>query len=643
MPNLGFRQTLFVASGLLCTMMVYMAGGAGFLPERRFRSQGDLEMTAVTVQPSSQCPVCPDTSGAEAAHSAGEGPASPLAICQDKVMELEAVTSQGGRGMCQPGGSTASEDRVTPKPASPSSLSSSSPSQQAPVHIQAPRYEPLLDTWLFPVLPDGVRRKYHEPESWKIAWNMTWKGHEGIYMPKKYGSRFNSLAFVSYVHDTRLNVHRLYYRCNGHAADKICFAVSTDGGLTFTSPEDNMVRVPKDNAKFNNIVVTYDQNPATPLAERYKLLAGHQNILAWISGDGVDWIRYPKPIRGVGDDTRSYSTCSRAYYDGPSSLIWNKRKARYDLFFRTNLPGKSCNRWVGKTHRQQWGTGPSWATHRRIIRGGAPALWEESMYNAYPVEVPGNSELLLIMTMRARRSALVGRNNYASDFSLLATRDPELVAWETIDTGSLFLTTPFDSTQNGRSGVRRTWPVAGGLVQHVDGIGRRMWSLLVQNIACFRDIWDKTRGFKCDDHPYRGAVFRAEYVAGRIASIGTDLDFPLTRVSSGAPLVTTRPFTTDAKVIAINCATSAFGFVAYALVRASDGKEIKGYGLADSRLLFGSVLEYPLLWGKSSELPASIKTEPVHLVLSLSKAEVFSINFSNTSHTGRPREEPHYT
>jgi hypothetical protein len=553
--------------------------------------------------------------------------------CRDQIHEYEEQFAEGGRGIC--------DGTAATKAASSLSSQTSSTASLAAVHIAAPTYEPMLDSWLFPNIPDGVDRRYHEPENWRIAWNMTWTGHEGLFMPKKYGAKFNTINHPSYVHDPIKNIHRLYYRCGGTGMDKVCFAESSDGGLTFHSGRNNIVTVPKDNPKYFNPIVSINANPSAPPAHKYLLLAGHQNVLSWSSPDGKSWTRDPGgAVTTVADEKKSHPTCMRAYYDGPSTAIWDEGKQRYVIFFRTNRAGPSCTRWVAVAYSKTWPSS-DWGQHHSI-KLNSGELWEESLYAGYPLRVPGNARLRLLLSMRARRSAVVGNRHYAADMTLLASRDPDFVAWSRVSSGPLFSEIPSDTFQNGRITVYRTWPVAGGFVRHTDENGRRMWSFMMQNGACFIDPFAKREGFFCDEHPEKGNIFRAEYVAGRVASIGTDRDVPFPKLATQAPQIKSRPFTTDAKTIAINCVTSAYGSVAYALVAASDGKALPGYGFADSRLIYGSAFEMPLLWKQSSTLPASLATVPVQLVILLSRARVFSLTFSNEIHGKRRFYEPHF-
>ena len=93
---------------------------------------------------------------------------------------------------------------------------------------------------------------------------------------------------------------------------------------------------------------------------------------------------------------------------------------------------------------------------------------------------------------------------------------------------------------------------------------------------------------------------------------------------SGGELLT-KPLIWSGSELIMNYSTSAAGSVQVELQDAQ-GVPLPGFALADSQVMYGDLLEQPMLWRGTPDLGALAGT-PVRLRLVLKDADLFSLKF----------------
>jgi hypothetical protein len=371
------------------------------------------------------------------------------------------------------------------------------------------------------------------------------------------------------------------YTCYAESADGvhwqrpvlgICeFAGSKKNNLVFTDPQ------------FANVCVFKDDNPATPVQERYKAVARSagmkpSKIFAAVSEDGVHWQRLQRPL---------FVERPGETYDGAPNIFWDGRQRRYICYFRGHRPpgAKQTFRAIKVS------TSPDFRRWEPLeyIDIGEP--WCEQFYTtAGQLYYRGPYHLLFPKRFVVDRKAIKGwAHEGLSDIVFLAGRD-----------GKHFTRLFHDAFI--RPGLdRNNWHeralVAGpSWVPTADG---EMSAYIVEN-------------FRTDQVHVRRHTLREDgFVSVQAPDAGGELITKLLLFKGGE--------------LTMNYSTSAAGDIGVE-IQDADGRAIEGFALDDCPPVFGDEIDHVVRWKSGSDLSA-FAGRPVRLRFVMRDADLFSICF----------------
>lgn len=187
------------------------------------------------------------------------------------------------------------------------------------------RRECFFDTYLLDEDKTTAQRRLHKPVRGQVLLELDkpWEGNN-VYFPCAVCAE---------------GLWRLYYVCQHGSARYVGYATSRDG-LTWERPDLGLVEFRGDRhnnfvlsmeqleafgfAGFDNMSVSYDDNPACPAEERYKMACmwyGHAALILLMSGDGIHWTS----SRVLTDD---------GAFDSANRVFWSREHNKYFCYFR---------------------------------------------------------------------------------------------------------------------------------------------------------------------------------------------------------------------------------------------------------------------------------------------------------------------
>lgn len=459
------------------------------------------------------------------------------------------------------------------------------PAQEATVlDIQSHR-ELFVDHYLIDTM-SGASLMLHPPEPRETVLQFD-KAWEGLYC-----------GYVTVIKDG--DRYRLYYRglpksrADGSDIESTCYAESPDG-IAFTKPSLGLFEVL--GTRENNVIVSgmapcshnfsplLDTRPGVPAEERYKALAGTQEVglIAFASPDGIHWKKL-----------REQPVITKGAFDSQNVAFWSEAEQCYVSYFRTFTPDgfRTVTRttspdfvnWTepvemtyGDTPREQLYTNQTRPYFRapqiyvsiaaRFMPGRRVVSPEQAVALGGEVGYSGDCSDAVFMTTR-------GGNRYARTFMEGFVRPgPGLANWTS----------------------RTNYPAYG-----VVPTGDAEMSLYVQRnyghpTHCLQRLSLRTDGFASIHAPYAGGECR------------------------------TKPFRFTGKKLVVNYSTSAAGSL-WIEIQDADGKPVAGFAQADADEIIGDEIERVVTWKGGSDVSA-LAGKSVRLRFVLKDADLYSLQF----------------
>jgi hypothetical protein len=372
-----------------------------------------------------------------------------------------------------------------------------------------------------------------------------------------------------------------------------CVAISTNGGVTFERPELELFTF--DGIATNNIVWRgtmannftpfLDRNPAALPEQRYKATASPREsrpIVPLASPDGFHWTQLQDaPILTNGQ------------FDSQNEAFWDPNIGRYVCYFRYYSRNKS----IRDIRRSTSDDFLHWTPAENVRYTGAPS---EHLYTSAVFPYHRASHILI---------GLPNRYVPERDFN-----DP---AWDAETRKAADLLEGVNdavlmSSRNGTDFER--WSEA--------------WIRPPPDSRCWIDRNIYPAWGIVQTTPEEMSVYWSEYnrlpeICLRRGVLRTD-GFVSIHAGADAGELLTRPFTFTGDRLEINYATSAIGYVHVGLCDA-EGRPVPGFGLADTKPIYGNEIARLVDWGASRKLAGKV----VRLRVRLKDADLYSFRFTS--------------
>jgi hypothetical protein len=457
------------------------------------------------------------------------------------------------------------------------------------------RRELFVDDFLVDGIAGGAERRLHHPTPREVVLRLDqpWEGQASAY-------------FAVVEDDGRILI---YYNARPNYPDggsqTTCVVESTDG-VHFTRPKLGLIEFKgsKENnmlwrrgASGHNLTPFKDTNPAASAAERFKAIAYHPEgagLGAYVSGDGIHWklLVEDRIVAAVSDEG-----VRQGGFDSQNVAFWDAERKMYVCYYRGPGPdpeGKLRGIWRMTSDDFRTWTKP----HPVAYSDDRPEHLYTNVIRPY-VRAP---HLYLGTPARyvPRRTKVPDHSQPGiSDAVLMSTRDGRL----------------FDRWEEGflRPGT--------DLEVWTDRNNYPAWGMVQSSPEEISLYWT--------EH-YRHPTMRL-----RRGTIRTD-GFVSLHAGGKRGEVLTRPLVFAGDRLVVNYATSAIGSLRFGLCD-PDGKPIKGYGVTDSKELFGNEVEHDVAWKSGGDL-GKLAGRPVRLRIQLHDADLYSIRFSASSRS--PETDP---
>jgi len=463
---------------------------------------------------------------------------------------------------------------------------------QAPLNIGS-RLEPLVDRYLIESLTN-TRHVLHQPQPAGVA----------VRFDSPWDGRFSGVITV--LHDGP--DYHMFYRGKPDAtedgeAEVTCYAHSTNG-IDWVKP--NLGRVASHGSTNNNIVLDdtlisahnfcpfIDDNPATPVDQRFKGIAGlhPHGLFALVSPDAVNWTRLQDaPI----------ITCDEFAFDSQNVAFWSQSENCYIVYFRTWKEHPSGDpalgyRWISRA------TSPDfihWSAPVEMETGDAPL---EHLYTNQTRPYYRAPHIYISLAARfwpgkrvvskERADELQVDNAYSNDCSdgvLMTSRGGnsfdrtfmESFIRPGIGDGNWISRTNYPGL-----GIIQTGPAEMSLFAHRE---------YAQPTVHASRMTLRLDGFASVNAPYSGGEMR------------------------------THALTFEGSALVINYSTSAAGSVRVE-IQDEAGQVIPGYGLGDCIEIVGDEVERVVCWQHGSDV-SSLAEKPVRLRFVMHDADLYSLQF----------------
>ena len=476
------------------------------------------------------------------------------------------------------------------------SLAALPPAEKKPVDIGS-RRELFVDDFLIEKMK-GVSLKLHQPtpDGDAIAFDKPWEG------------RF--AGYVTVLKDD--TVFRMYYRglprsgADGSALESTCYAESSDG-INWKKPDLGIYEV--NGTRKNNVVLKnetpcshnfspfIDTNPAAPLKERYKALAGtsRSGLVAFVSADGRHWKR-----------ARPKAVIRKGAFDSQNVSFWSESEGLYLCYFRTwdGPTPWSGFRSISRVTSKDF---ISWSEPKAMTYGGTP---REHLYTNQTHPYFRAPHIYLSVAARfmpgrrvltpAQAQAIDVDPGYFSDCSdavLMSTRGANTYQRTFMEA----FIRPGTGLENWVS--RTNYPALGIVPTSKDRLAIHIQKHYGQPGAKLARYSLRTDGFVSVNAPYAGGEMTTRLLSFQATGDGS---------SSSCRLL-------------VNCSTGAAGSLRVEILD-KNGKPFPGYSLEDSREFIGDFIERAIEWKKGPEV-MPLAGKAVRLRFVLKDADLYSIRF----------------
>ena len=470
------------------------------------------------------------------------------------------------------------------------------PEEEALVEIGS-RRELFVDDFLIGKMK-GASLRLHPPtpDGDAIAFDKPWEG------------RF--AGYVTVLKDKKL--FRMYYRGlprsggDGSTLESTCYAESADG-VHWKKPELGIYEI--DGSRRNNVVLKneapcshnfspfIDTNPAAPLQERYKALAGTSKtgLVAFVSGDGLHWKR-----------ARPKAVISKGAFDSQNVSFWSESEGLYLCYFRTwdGPTPWSGFRSISRVTSKDF---ISWSQPKAMTYSGTP---REHLYTNQTHPYFRAPHIYLSVAARfmpgrrvltpAQARAIDVDPGYFSDCSdavLMSTRG-----------GGVYQRTFMEAFIRPGTGLenwvsRTNYPALGIVPISKDRLAIHIQKHYGQPGAKLARYTLRTDGFVSVNGPYTGGEMT-------------------TRLLSFQPAGGRDSFSCR---LLVNCSTGAAGSLRVEITD-KNGKPFPGYSLEDSREFIGDFIEREVAWKKGPDVKL-LAGKALRLRFVLKDADLYSIRF----------------
>jgi hypothetical protein len=455
----------------------------------------------------------------------------------------------------------------------------------SPVLSLGTRREPLFDRFLIERLR-GLSHELVDPFQTRIdvPLHLPWEGAYGIY--------------ASILADR--DRFRLYYRGQGDLNHEAvtCYAESPDG-RNWSKPEldlfpwgsqprTNIVHRDPDPQRdtAHNFTPFIDQNPAAPVAERYKAVGGTEKsgLYGFVSADGYHW----RPVQTAPIHTGGV-------FDSQNVPFWSEAESCYVLYFRIWTEGLFKGR---RTIARS--TSPDfihWSPPEPMsFVGGSPT----ELYTNVTQPCPGAPHLYLALPSR-----FVPQRQWLSSPAARAAGVREGREADLSDT--LFMTSRGGTTYDQTFTQAYLRPGA----DPQDWVGRNNM-VAVGLLTLSADKWGflRTRHYASPGNRLTLHTLRREGFA---------------RVRAGARpgRLLTRPFLADGEVLHLNFSTSAVGEVKVEALTA-EGDPLAGFSGRHAARIFGDSVHHPVTWSGSRRW-SDLRGRALRLRFTLTEADLYAL------------------
>lgn len=499
---------------------------------------------------------------------------------------------------------------------------------QGPIQIGS-RLELFVEDTLIDRLGQGARLQLHQPVRREIVFqtDAPWEG--------------NACGYPSLVQDgktVRLYYHGLHYRHSGPPAQAraehdavMCYAESTDGGLTFQRPELGVCAW--EGSQANNIVLTpecvaaiggdpahtatfYDTNPNCPADERYKTIIvgrkieggdGWGSLYCLVSPDGIHWsVLSEEPIitRGAFDSQnllfwdpvrQEYREYHRGFREADPSVFGECNGLR-DILTATSsdirhFPTPEWLEYPGALPEQLYVNQVQPYARAPHLFMGFPMRYTEGDWRDTAFDLPGLEERM------ARAAAHPRYGTAVTDCLFMASRDGlSFKRW-----GEAFL----------RPGPQQvgSWVYGDNMIA---------WGMIETPSAV--EYAPNELSFYAVDHYWEGTA-----AAFRRCTLRVDGFVSVNAPQSGGELVT-KPLVFEGGSLSLNLETSGAAGVQVE-IQDETGAPIPGYGLADCPAIRGDTLSHIVRWSGVGNDVSPLAGKPVRLRFVLHDADVYAFQF----------------
>lgn len=471
-----------------------------------------------------------------------------------------------------------------------------------PIILKPNQPELFLDTSLVAKLEGAVALHDHQPVEREVVMTHEepWEGPTTTYHTiLKDGDRYRM-----YYRGSTVNPKRNDPIAPADHPPYACYAESSDG-IVWQKPELGLFE--HAGSKANNIVFNdpiicknfspfIDTNPDAPASARFRAVGEynypekhHRALQLLESADGIHWqLSRPEPIIEDG------------YFDSLNKIFWDQSIGRYRAYYRDfqfclGEPGKGTEGGL-----------------RAIKTAASPDLinWTRGEYITFPAGGP-DMELYTNAVMPYYRSP-----RYYLSFPMRYTRM--------------------------RDALGKKGPCEALMMSSTDGFhfNRRNEALIRPGLSSSR--WLNRNNLPANaivetassepDRPPELSIYATEgYSAGpgsRLRRYTFRLDgFVSAKAKFDGGFMTTAPLVAEASqhplTLSLNVSTAAAGFVKVAILKA-DGRELEGFGLADSNPIRGDKVNWLPTWG-SDNRPHELSQNPFHLHFQMADADLFAI------------------